>query len=72
MTTLGRSLILYTACMKASINLHDSMFSSISRASMRFFNTNRSGRILNRFSKDIGNIDEQLPRALMMVLVVSV
>lgn len=32
---------------------------------MRFFNTNSSGRVLNRFSKDMGAIDEILPSALI-------
>lgn len=32
---------------------------------MRFFNTNTSGRILNRFSKDMGAIDEFLPNAMI-------
>lgn len=32
---------------------------------MRFFNTNTSGRILNRFSKDIGAVDELLPAAII-------
>lgn len=41
------------------------MFESICHASMRFFNTNTSGRILNRFSKDLGAIDEFLPNAML-------
>lgn len=41
------------------------MFRSISRATMRFFNTNTSGRVLNRFSKDMGSVDEMLPTALI-------
>lgn len=41
------------------------MFQSISKAVMRFFNTNTSGRILNRFSKDMGAIDEFLPNAML-------
>lgn len=45
--------------------LHDQMFQSISHAVMRFFNTNTSGRILNRFSKDMGSIDEFLPYAMI-------
>lgn len=48
--------------MHASKVLHDRMFGSILKATMRFFDTNPSGRILNRFSKDMGNIDDSLPR----------
>lgn len=51
--------------MRSSVGLHNRMFTSITRATMRFFNTNSSGRILNRFSKDIGAIDEQLPSAMI-------
>lgn len=32
---------------------------------MRFFNTNSAGRILNRFSKDMGSIDELLTSAMI-------
>ncbi|XP_034175482.2 putative multidrug resistance-associated protein lethal(2)03659 isoform X2 [Osmia lignaria lignaria] len=63
--TLTRSFSFFSACMKASTKLHDRMFRCISRATMRFFNTNPSGRVLNRFSKDMGAIDEVLPMALI-------
>lgn len=63
--TLIRSLAFFTVCMRASIRLHDKMFNSIIHATMRFFNTNTSGRILNRFSKDMGAIDELLPAAMI-------
>ncbi|XP_017787048.1 PREDICTED: probable multidrug resistance-associated protein lethal(2)03659 isoform X2 [Nicrophorus vespilloides] len=63
--TLGRSLMFFLLCMRSSTNLHDNMFQSITRAPMHFFNTNSSGRILNRFSKDMGAIDELLPAALI-------
>lgn len=63
--TLIRSFTFFGTCMRASMRLHDNMFRSISRATMRFFNTNTSGRVLNRFSKDIGAVDEMLPTALI-------
>lgn len=62
---LVRSYSFFILCMRASIRLHDRMFESIINATMRFFNTNTSGRILNRFSKDMGAIDELLPIAMI-------
>ncbi|XP_037300681.1 multidrug resistance-associated protein 4 [Manduca sexta] len=60
--TTGRSVMFLWVCMRSSINLHNTMFSNILAATMRFFDTNPSGRILNRFSKDMGIVDEILPR----------
>ncbi|XP_041973565.1 ATP-binding cassette subfamily C member 4-like isoform X1 [Aricia agestis] len=60
--TSERSLIFMWVCMRSSIKLHNEMFSNILTATMRFFNTNPSGRILNRFSKDMGAVDEMLPK----------
>ncbi|CAG9768726.1 unnamed protein product [Ceutorhynchus assimilis] len=57
-------IFFYNCCIKASINLHNNMFSKIIFAPMRFFNTNPSGRILNRFSKDVNSVDEFLPVTL--------
>jgi ABC-type multidrug transport system fused ATPase/permease subunit len=69
--TLLRSVMFVKTCMRASINLHNKMFSAILRGAMRFFDTNPSGRILNRFSKDIGTIDELLPRFMLESIQVS-
>ncbi|PZC86949.1 hypothetical protein B5X24_HaOG200304 [Helicoverpa armigera] len=60
--TTGRSMLFLWVCMRSSIRLHNQMFSNILAATMRFFDTNPSGRILNRFSKDMGVVDEILPR----------
>nr|CAD7267161.1 unnamed protein product [Timema shepardi] len=62
---LARSALFFLFCMKSSIQLHNTMFENILRSKMRFFDTNPSGRILNRFSKDMGSVDELLPRALI-------
>lgn len=51
--------------MRASKVLHDRMFGAMLITPMRFFDTNPSGRILNRFSKDMGAIDEVMPRVMM-------
>lgn len=60
-----RSQVFYKTCMTCSQRLHDMMFSALIRTGMRFFDTNPSGRILNRFSKDMGTIDELLPKACL-------
>lgn len=55
----------------ASKNLHDFIFSKMIKATMTFYNANPSGRILNRFSKDLGIIDEYIPSVLVDVIEVS-
>lgn len=61
----ARAFMFFKVCMTASRNLHNDMFHSMLRGVMRFFDSNSSGRILNRFSKDIGALDELLPRFLL-------
>ena len=61
----------YQSCLLASKNLHNTMFDKILRAPPRFFDTNPSGAILNRFSKDIGSMDDMLPSAALTTLRVS-
>lgn len=68
---IHRTFAFYAMCLRASINLHDQLFRGITRAAMFFFNTNPSGRIINRFAKDISSIDAVLPTALMECIAVS-
>lgn len=63
--TLSRGFIFFAVCMRASKKLHDKSFLSLLHSPMRFFDTNPSGRILNRFSKDMGAVDELLPKAII-------
>lgn len=62
---ITRSLLFYTLATRCSQRLHDQVFGALIRTGMRFFDTNPSGRILNRFSKDMGAIDELLPKAVL-------
>ncbi|XP_015517778.1 probable multidrug resistance-associated protein lethal(2)03659 isoform X1 [Neodiprion pinetum] len=66
--TFLRTYMFVSVCMRASKTLHGNMFRCITRTTMRFFNTNTSGRILNRFSKDMGAIDELLPMSMSDVV----
>ncbi|KAA0713229.1 Multidrug resistance-associated protein 4 [Triplophysa tibetana] len=56
-----RSLIMFKALVSSAQTLHTRMFNCILRTPVRFFDINPIGRILNRFSKDIGQLDSQLP-----------
>ncbi|XP_042316522.1 ATP-binding cassette sub-family C member 4 isoform X2 [Sceloporus undulatus] len=56
-----RTILMFHVLVNAAQTLHDSMFQSILKAPVLFFDTNPIGRILNRFSKDIGHLDDLLP-----------
>uniref|UniRef100_A0A8C8GYC2 Multidrug resistance-associated protein 4 n=1 Tax=Oncorhynchus tshawytscha TaxID=74940 RepID=A0A8C8GYC2_ONCTS len=56
-----RSLLMFNVLVKAAQSLHNRMFISLLRTPVRFFDINPIGRILNRFSKDIGQLDSMLP-----------
>ncbi|KAK5891406.1 hypothetical protein CgunFtcFv8_018661 [Champsocephalus gunnari] len=56
-----RSLVLFHGLVRSSQTLHNSMFSAVIRTPVRFFDVNPIGRILNRFSKDISQMDSLLP-----------
>ncbi|GFR98147.1 multidrug resistance-associated protein 1 [Elysia marginata] len=49
---------------KAAGALHHNMLSNIMRSPMVFFDTTPSGRILNRFSRDVETIDNLIPQQL--------
>lgn len=66
-----RSFGFFLLCLRISLRLHDSLFAGIIRACMYFFNTNPSGRILNRFACDVENVDIELPQAMMESISVS-
>lgn len=61
----SRTIFFTQLCIKISQNLHKTMFHQMLTAEMSFFDTNPRGRILNRFSSDIGAVDERLPNFLL-------
>ncbi|KAM4699820.1 ATP-binding cassette sub-family C member 4 [Discoglossus pictus] len=56
-----RSLLVFHILVCAAQALHNQMFQSLLKAPVLFFDRNPIGRILNRFSKDIGHLDDLLP-----------
>ncbi|KAJ0005574.1 hypothetical protein NQD34_015468 [Periophthalmus magnuspinnatus] len=56
-----RCLVFFNVLVSSAQTLHNNMFQAILRAPVYFFDINPIGRILNRFSKDIGYLDSVLP-----------
>ncbi|XP_067897765.1 ATP-binding cassette sub-family C member 5-like [Heterodontus francisci] len=56
-----RGIVFVKGTLRASSRLHDELFHKILRGPMKFFDTTPSGRILNRFSKDMDEVDTRLP-----------
>ncbi|KAB1222717.1 ABC transporter C family member 2 [Morella rubra] len=66
--TLANSYWLIISSLCAAKKLHDSMLHSVLRAPMLFFHTNPTGRIINRFAKDLGDIDRNVANFVNMFL----
>ena len=64
---LLRSVSLQLFMMQAATNMHNVMTERVIRAKILFFDSNPSGRIISRFSKDIGIIDNVLPLVAVFV-----
>uniref|UniRef100_A0A673LTC3 Canalicular multispecific organic anion transporter 1-like n=1 Tax=Sinocyclocheilus rhinocerous TaxID=307959 RepID=A0A673LTC3_9TELE len=55
------TILLADGSISASRSLHTSLLSNILKVPMVFFDTTPSGRIVNRFAKDIFTVDEMIP-----------
>ncbi|CAF1245270.1 unnamed protein product [Rotaria sp. Silwood1] len=62
---LVRTGFIFFIMLRGSTHFHNRMLSGILYTSLRFFESNPSGRILNRASKDQQVLDESLPLALI-------
>ncbi|XP_029471856.1 multidrug resistance-associated protein 5 isoform X1 [Rhinatrema bivittatum] len=56
-----RGVVFVKGTLRAASRLHDELFRRILRSPMKFFDTTPTGRILNRFSKDMDEVDVRLP-----------
>ncbi|XP_071353063.1 ATP-binding cassette sub-family C member 5 isoform X2 [Trachinotus anak] len=58
---LIRGIAFVKGTLRASSKLHNQLFHKILRCPMKFFDTMPTGQILNRFSKDMDEVDTRLP-----------
>ncbi|XP_076803635.1 ATP-binding cassette sub-family C member 5-like isoform X2 [Clavelina lepadiformis] len=56
-----RSFLYTRITVGASSHLHNKLFESVLKSPMRFFDTTPTGRILNRFSRDMDDADVRIP-----------
>ncbi|TDH72543.1 hypothetical protein CCR75_004880 [Bremia lactucae] len=66
-----RAIILYKGGLRASKSLFQDLFARILRAPISFFDTTPTGRIVNRLSKDVYVVDENIPATWSMLLNIS-
>lgn len=66
-----RSTSFMQVCINASKELYHKMSTSMLNTNMNFFFANPAGRILNRFSKDVGLMDDFLPLIILDTLQVD-
>ncbi|GAX75678.1 hypothetical protein CEUSTIGMA_g3121.t1 [Chlamydomonas eustigma] len=59
-----RGFMFFQSCVTAASKIHDIMATRVLHAPLAFFHTNPTGRILNRFSKDLSQVDDILPAVL--------
>ncbi|OTF74727.1 ABC transporter-like protein [Euroglyphus maynei] len=56
-----RTTSFFVTCMRSSVNLHNTIFNSLVKAPIMFFDKTPVGIIMNRVSRDLGIIDDLLP-----------
>lgn len=63
-----RAVVRIYCGLTASVKLHNEMVESVTRCPMQFFDTTPLGRIINRFSGDIAELDESLPSNFLEII----
>ena len=67
-TNLGSDFVFLVSSLSSASKMHSSMLFSILRSTMEFFESTPSGRIINRFSKDIDAIERNIPESFKYTL----
>lgn len=65
---LVRAILFFRIGLRAATRLHDAAFRAVVHSPMDFFLSNPLGRVLNKFSSDLGQVDEQLPVFMFTLL----
>ena len=64
----SREILLFVGSLHASWHLHERLLKAVMRAKFKFFDSTPLGQLMNRFSKDIEAIDQEIaPIAMGMV-----
>ena len=61
LSVLAAVIVITIGTLRASIKLHNEMLTHILSSTMAFFDTTPLGRIINRFSKDMDEVDLMIP-----------
>lgn len=65
------TILLNLACLRGSQILHKRMLDRVLRAPMSWFNITPTGRIMNRFSKDIDTVDSTIRFNVRILMVIA-
>lgn len=68
---IASTILLNHACIKSSQMLHNRMLARVLRAPVSWFNTTPSGRIMNRFSKDVDTVDVNIRFNVRLLMVIA-
>lgn len=72
LSSVFTAIAYFTICIKSSVRIHNNILHSIIRTPMSFLDDNQIGKVLNRFSRDMGIIDQQLSTTSLIFLCVLI
>ena len=81
--SLSREAVLFWGSLHASWKIHDRLLNAVMHAKFRFFDSTPLGQLMNRFSKDVESVDQEvapvaigmlhsLASVIMIVILISV